>query len=146
NIDDLHQKAGSKNIIEYHGKSQKLICPHCNKQFRPDEVDLNNLPPHCPDDAYVLKPDFVFFGEAIPGKASLLSSEESQHAEVFLLVGTTGEVMPASMVPRFAKDSGAIIIEINPEESLYTTEITDIFLRGKAGKILPELVRKLLAG
>ncbi len=146
NIDDLHQKAGSKNVIEYHGNSQKLICPHCNKQFRPDEVDLNNLPPHCPDDAYVLKPDFVFFGEAIPGKASLLSSEESQHAEVFLLVGTTGEVMPASMVPRFAKDSGAIIIEINPEESLYTTEITDIFLRGKAGKILPELVRKLLAG
>ncbi len=146
NIDDLHQKAGSIKVIEYHGNSQKLICPHCNKQFKPDDIDLNNLPPHCPDDAYVLKPDFVFFGESIPGTAHLLSSEESQIAEVFLLIGTTGEVMPAAMVPKFAKENGATIIEINPDESLYTNEITDIFLKGKAGEILPELVRKLMAG
>ncbi len=110
------------------------------------DIDLNNLPPHCPDDAYVLKPDFVFFGESIPGTAHLLSSEESQIAEVFLLIGTTGEVMPAAMVPKFAKENGATIIEINPDESLYTNEITDIFLKGKAGEILPELVRKLMAG
>lgn len=145
NIDDLHQKAGSKNVIEYHGNSQKLICPHCNKQFKPDEIDFNKLPPHCPDDAYVLKPDFVFFGESIPGTAHLLSSKESQDADVFLLIGTTGEVMPAAMVPKFAKENGATIIEINPEESLYTNEITDIFLKGKAGEILPELLQKLLA-
>lgn len=144
NIDNLHQKAGSKKVIEYHGNSQKLICPHCQKQFTPDETDLNNLPPVCPEDGNVLKPDFVFFGEPIPPAAHLRSSEESQNAEVFLLIGTTGEVMPAAMIPKFAKENGATIIEINPEESHYTNQITDIFLKGKAGEILSELERKLL--
>jgi NAD-dependent deacetylase len=145
NIDNLHQKAGSKKVIEYHGNSQKLICPHCQKHFTPDQIDLNKLPPVCADDGNVLKPDFVFFGEAIPGTAQLLSSEESQNAEVFLLIGTTGEVMPAAMIPGFAKDNGATIIEVNPEESHYTNQITDIFLKGKAGEILLELQHKLFA-
>ena len=144
NIDNLHQEAGSKKVIEYHGNSQKLICPHCNKQFKPDEIDFKDLPPRCPADASVLKPDFVFFGEGIPGTAHIMSSEESQNADVFLLIGTTGEVMPAAMVPRFAKENGATIIEVNPRESFYTNEITDIFLQGKAGEVMEKIVSKLV--
>jgi NAD-dependent deacetylase len=143
NIDNLHQAAGSKNVIEYHGNSQKLICPHCNNKFRPHELDLNELPPRCQADNSVLKPDFVFFGESIPGMAHILSTEESQVAEVFLLIGTTGEVMPAAMVPRLAKDRGATIVEVNPEESLYTKDITDIFLQGKATEIMDELLTRV---
>jgi len=144
NIDNLHQEAGSKKVIEYHGNSQQLICPHCHKQFKPDEINLNNLPPRCPADASVLKPDFVFFGEPVPGTAHTLSSEESQNAEVFLLIGTTGEVMPAAIVPRLAKENGATIIEVNPKESFYTNEITDIFLQGKAGDVMERIVSKLV--
>lgn len=143
NIDNLHQVAGSKKVIEYHGNSQKLRCPYCNNMFKPDEVNLNDLPPRCQADNSVLKPDFVFFGEPIPGMAHILSTEESQTAEVFLLIGTTGEVMPAAMVPRLAKDRGASIIEINPKESLYTKDITDIFLQGKATEIMEEIVTRI---
>lgn len=144
NIDNLHQEAGSKNVIEYHGNSQKLICPACYSHFKPGEVDLNNLPPKCKNDGSILKPDFVFFGEEIPERAQLLSVREAECAEVFLLIGTTGEVLPAAMIPGMAKNNGAIIIEINPDESFYTNEITDVFLKGKAGEILLQLGEKLL--
>ena len=143
NIDNLHQEAGSKNVIEYHGNSQKLICPYCKNIFKPEEINLDELPPRCPSDNSVIKPDFVFFGEPIPVKAHIESSEESQVAEVVLLIGTTGEVMPAAMIPRLAKNNGATIIEINPEESFYTNEITDIFLQGKAGIIMDRLITEI---
>lgn len=143
NIDNLHQEAGSRNVIEYHGNSQKLICPHCNKLFKPEEINLDELPPRCSSDNSVIKPDFVFFGEPIPVKAHIESSEESQMAEVVLLIGTTGEVMPAAMIPRLAKNNGAKIIEINPEESYYTSEITDIFLQGKAGDVMEILITEI---
>ena len=91
----------------------------------------------------MIKPDFVFFGEPIPVKAHIESSEESQVAEVVLLIGTTGEVMPAAMIPRVAKNNGATIIEINPEESFYTNEITDIFLQGKAGTVMDRLITEI---
>ena len=139
NIDHLHQKAGSKIVWEFHGNSQQLICPNCQTQFPVPEVDLTILPPHCPNDHTILKPDFVFFGEGIPEKAFEMSFKEASRCEVMLLIGTTGEVVPASMVPYEAKKGGATIIEINPEISVYTKTITDIFIPGKAGEIMNQL-------
>lgn len=143
NIDNLHQEAGSKNVWEYHGNYRKLYCNRCNSYYSADEFDLHREIPLCPKDNQILKPDFVFFGESIPQKASAASFTEASIADVFILVGTTGEVMPANMVPRLAKQNGASIIEVNPEPSSYTDDITDIFLQGRAGEILPELIQEI---
>ncbi len=143
NIDNLHQEAGSRNVIEYHGNSQRLICPRCGAVYSPKEIDLQELPPRCSHDGEVLKPDFVFFGEPIPPEAARRSEQEAFAADVFLVVGTTGEIMPASLIPQMAKNNGATIIEINPETSNYTHSVTDIFLRGKAGELLPALLEKM---
>ena len=143
NIDNLHQEAGSKTVHEFHGNSKKLICLKCGKQYRADEIDFNNIPPKCENDGEILKPDFIFFGEGIPEQAYKNSFADAEKAEVCIIVGSTGEVMPASYVPQTAKQTGATIIEINPEESEFTNQITDIHLKGKAGEILTELEKYL---
>ena len=143
NIDNLHQEAGSKNVWEYHGNYKKLLCMTCNTEYKAKDFDLTKVP-RCKNDDSILKPDFVFFGESIPDKASAASFHEASVADVFLIIGTTGEVMPASLVPRLAKQNGATIIEINPEPSSYTNDITDIFLEGRAGDILPSLVENII--
>ncbi len=143
NIDNLHQEAGSRNVIEYHGNSQRLLCERCGASYAAKEMDLRILPPKCRHDDSVLKPDFVFFGEPIPFEAARKSEEEARNADVFLVIGTTGEIMPASFIPRLAKEHGATIVEVNPETSAFTHTITDIHLKGKAGTILPALWKRI---
>ncbi len=144
NIDNLHQLAGSQEVYEFHGNSRELICLNCHKIYLVKEINLNELPPLCPICGSVLKPNFVFFGEPIPETAWLASIRESKTADVFLLIGTTGEVLPASTIPHLAKENGAKIIEINITHSNYTNQITDIFLQGKATEIVDSLVRRII--
>ena len=144
NIDNLHQEAGSEKVFEFHGNSKKLKCLTCGNSVSADTFDFNlHFPPRCPNDGKILKPDFIFFGEGIPSEAYSNSFADAGKAEVCLIVGSTGEVMPASQVPRTAKMSGATIIEINPKESLFTNQITDIHLTGKASEIFAELEKNL---
>ncbi len=144
NIDNLHQKAGSKTVYEFHGTSQSLGCEQCSTKVHVLEVNLNILPPRCQKCNSVLKPDFVFFGEPIPEPTNSLSFGEAELADVFILIGTTGEIMPASMIPSIAAKKGATIIEINPYQSSYTDEITDIFIQEKATIAMTQLLRELL--
>ena len=139
NIDNLHQEAGSKNVLEYHGNSRQFVCMSCGKITPVNALKLKNTPPTCPFCGKLLKPDFIFFGESIPEPAGSRSIEEAIQADVFLVVGTSGEIIPASYIPYEAKKNGAKIIEINTEESQFTHSISDIFLQGKAGEILPEI-------
>ncbi|WP_457562124.1 SIR2 family NAD-dependent protein deacylase [Caminibacter pacificus] len=132
NIDNLHQKAGSKKVIEFHGTANKMECIECKRKFPSDSISLENLPPLCPECQGILKPDFVFFGEPIPPKAFEESIRLCENADCLIVVGTTGEIMPASQLPILAKQNGAKIIEINIEPSNYTNSITDIFLNDKA--------------
>ena len=143
NIDNLHQEAGSRMVYEFHGNAKKLICLQCHRNYRMGEVSLDHIPPTCRECGGLLKPDFVFFGEAIPRQALTAAQEASEISDVFLIIGTTGEVMPANQFPVLAMANGATIIEINPEPSLYTREITQIFLQGKAGEIMQLLVKRL---
>ena len=140
NIDNLHQEAGSKNVIEFHGTSKSLICTNCGKQVEAKEELLNILPPKCKTCSGILKPDFVFFSEPIPEPANSRSFREAEIADVFILIGTTGEIQPASMIPIIAKNNGTQIIEINIEKSNFTNSITDVFLEGKATEIMKNLV------
>lgn len=139
NIDNLHNEAGNRRVIEFHGNSKQLVCLRCGRKMGVNEINLENLPPLCPDDGSVLKPDFVFFGEGIPPEAYEMSFIAAKKCEVCLVVGSTGEVAPASFIPRTAKEYGAVIIEVNPEESMFTRQITDIHLKGNAGEILDKI-------
>jgi NAD-dependent deacetylase len=143
NIDNLHREAGNTIIYEFHGNSQILKCMACERQYPAAEIDLSVLPPKCADCGGLIKPDFIFFGEGIPMDAYRLSQAAARAADVFVIIGSTGEVMPANQIPVIARQSGAKIIEINPEPSHYTHAITDIYLGGKAGEILPRLVHKI---
>jgi NAD-dependent deacetylase len=142
NIDNLHQLAGSKTVYEFHGNSRYLICTECKKKYNITEIDLEILPPKCENCNGLLKPDFVFFGEPIPEPARTQSFKQADIADVFLLIGTTGEIQPASMIPFIAKKNNAKIIEINVEPSNYTN-ITDVFLNGKATEIIKELLQNI---
>jgi NAD-dependent deacetylase len=143
NIDNLHQEAGSRRVVEFHGTAQRLECTSCRKKWEFEEKMLETLPPACPDCGGLLKPDFIFFGEAIPPDAYRESVELCRDADLLIIVGTTGEVMPASMIPYEAQQ--AKVIEINVEPSRYTEELTDLFLRERAtmaAKMLKESLNK----
>jgi NAD-dependent deacetylase len=139
NIDNLHSKAGSKNVLEFHGTSGAFVCMNCGKRFLVDDISLENEAPRCSECKGLLKPDFIFFGEAIPEPAGSLSFQEAKSADVFLIIGTSGGVVPASYIPSEAKTNGAKIIEINLDPTNFTTEITDIYLSGKAGDVMNKL-------
>ena len=142
NIDNLHFKAGSKNVVEFHGNSRTLVCLTCGLR-RPAEPELLEvLPPRCPCGG-IYKPDFIFFREGIPPRALAESQDAARKTDVMLVVGSTGEVYPAAAVPRQAKDGGAKIIEINPEMSEFTVSVTDLFIPLQAGEALALIEREL---
>lgn len=146
NIDCLHQHAGSPRVAELHGTLEYLVCMKCHDRFKAEKALIDMPIPACPHCGGLLKPDVVFFGEALPENAVNDAFNAAKMAEVVLVVGTTGEVMPAGMVPREAKMNGAKIIEVNLTYSaLSDSNITNILLQGKAGTILPDLVKKVLA-
>ena len=141
NIDNLHQEAGSEKVVEFHGTAQTLVCTQCGERSPFTEHDLSDLPPHCRKCGGLLKPDFIFFGEAIPPDAYRESLQMLERADLLLIIGTTGEVMPASMIPFEAR--GAKVIEINIEPSRYTEDLSDLFLQDPATRAARELVKRL---
>lgn len=146
NIDNLHQQAGNQDVIEFHGTTGRLICTQCRETIS-DAIKINelleSLPPACPQCGGLLKPDFVFFGEMIPPRASERSFAAAGKATVFLIIGTSGEVFPAALLPERARQAGATVIEINTAPTTYTTGTTDIFLQGKATVVMEALQNAL---
>lgn len=143
NIDNLHQEAGSKIVHEFHGNSKKLKCTSCEFVTFSSNINFNKIPVMCPKCYHLLKPDFVFFGEGIPSLVYQNSVKAAQKSKVMLVIGTTGEVMPACQIPFIAKQNGATIIEINTIQSKFTSCVTDIFLQEKASIIMKEIVNKI---
>lgn len=145
NIDCLHQRAGAPEdkISEFHGTLDSLVCMKCSAVYGPDHSLLEQNLPSCPKCGGVLKPDFVFFGEGIPEKAFLKAFQLAEQCAWCLIIGTSGEVMPACEVPRTAHRHGAKIIEINPAPTTFTSSITDVFLQGKATEMMEALAAEL---
>jgi NAD-dependent deacetylase len=144
NIDNLHQLAGSKKVIEFHGNTRNLNCLSCGEITAANPDLLEELPPRCSCGG-ILKPDCVFFGEAIPQNAWYESSREIESADVLLIVGSTGEVYPAASLPHQAAETGSIIVEINPQESNFTSTITDLFVALPAGQAMKQIEELLQA-
>ena len=144
NIDNLHQEAGSRHVYEFHGNSHTLVCTSCNEKYGIADIDFNHLPVICKKCGSLVKPDFIFFGEGIPMDAYQMSINAAEKADVFILIGTTGEIMPACQIPHLAASTGTKIIEINIEKSKYTDTITDVFLEGKATEVMKDLLSIVL--
>ncbi len=148
NIDALHEKAGTKNLLEYHGSFLKLRCISCGLRFRRDDFDLeklmreNQLPPRCPECQGVVKSDTVSFGEPIPSDVAQQSLEEALKCDLMLICGTSAVVYPFANLPRIAKQRGTVaIIEVNAEPTPLTEEgVCDYIIQGKTGEILPNIV------
>ncbi|MFC2062995.1 NAD-dependent deacetylase [Chloroflexota bacterium] len=151
NIDGLHEKAGTKSLIEYHGSMLKLRCTACGSRFSQDKFDLgklkqeNQLPPHCPNCQGIVKTDTVAFGEPIPSDVAQQSLEEVGKCDLMLICGTSAVVYPFANLPRVAKERGTVtIIELNAEPTPLTEEgISDYLIQGRTGAILPEIVAKV---
>lgn len=143
NVDDLHQQAGSKTVYPFHGSVDTFECLDCKAIEHYSTVDLEQCPPRCKKCNGVLKPRFVFFGEGIPQDTYFASMDAAYAADLVIVVGTTGEVMPACMVPRNAHQSGAKVIEVNTQPSAFTSTITDIFLQGGAVEVFTALAKEL---
>ena len=153
NVDALHEIAGSSHLLEFHGSLNKLRCVVCNARYRPETFDFDKmlsektLPPLCSDCGGVLKTDVVFFGEPIPEDVAQQSYDEALKSDLMLIVGTSAVVFPFANLPRVARQKGSVtIVEINAEPTPLTTEgISDFFIQGKTGEILPALVAQIKA-
>lgn len=144
NIDGLHQKAGSRNVLEYHGSIRRMQCMQCRTFFDSAAIPLDKLPPACPACGGLLKPDFVFFGEGVPSDIHREATRLAKQSEVCLIIGTGGQVMPAGRIPYIVKNAGGTVIEVNLYDSGYSYDVSDYYLQGKAGTRVPELVRSVL--
>jgi len=144
NVDGLHAKSGSKNLIELHGNIWKLRCTKENTIVENYDSPLKEVPPHCPTCGEMLRPHVVWFGESLDPDVLHRAFASSSLCEVMLVIGTSAYVQPAASLPLYASEAGASIIEINPDPTPLTSYATHS-LSGKAGQILP-LIDDYLTG
>jgi NAD-dependent deacetylase len=144
NVDGLHAIAGSRDVVELHGNLRRVKCLDGHHPFAgelPDaDGEVETDPPPCPVCGSPLRPDVVWFGEMLPERAVERAWQLAEACDVLLLVGTSGTVWPAAELPHVAGRAGARVIEVNPEPSELTA-VADVFLQGRAGEVLPALVR-----
>jgi NAD-dependent deacetylase len=146
NTDGLHQKAGSRQVIELHGSSHAVVCLDCEARFPRDEVDRMNrehCPPNCPTcGGGFLKPTVVLFGEALPMPALREAQSLAMTADVVLVVGSSLQVYPAAGIPRLAREHGAEVCIVNAEATPFD-ELAKVVIQSKAGEVLPEIVSRI---
>jgi NAD-dependent deacetylase len=137
NVDGLHQKAGSKEVIELHGNIKRNKCISCEKKFEEIELTSKEIPPKCKCGGLV-RPDVVWFGEMLPQEAINKACELSSKCDIFFSIGTSAVVYPAASLPLIAKKAGAYLVEVNLERTELSALADEVFL-GKAGEIMPEI-------
>lgn len=145
NIDSLHQRAGSKNVIEFHGHNRSLRCDRCQKVYARESVSFATLPPACAC-GNALRPEIVFFGEDIPPQAYRSALNAAQKCDFMMIVGTSASVAPASQLPLVAKSRGAFILEINPMDSELTRRTTDLHICERATRAFEAIMAALDGG
>ncbi|HET6268093.1 MAG TPA: NAD-dependent deacylase [Acidobacteriota bacterium] len=141
NIDGLHQKSGSRNVQELHGNIWRVRCDLEHKTFELPDSPIQKLPPEC-ECGQLLRPDVVWFGEPLPYEPTSRAWQAARQSEVFFLVGSSATVQPAASLPWVALEHGALVVEINPEETPVTAIAHESF-RCKSGEILPQLVEAI---
>jgi NAD-dependent deacetylase len=139
NVDGLHFMANTKNILELHGNIYRNKCCDCSKIVESDiEIDPDKIP-KCEYCGGKIRPDVVWFGEMLDPNIINSAFEESEYADLFFSIGTSGIIHPAASLPAIAKRSGAVLVEINMEKTPLTY-IADYHINSKSGEYLPKLV------
>ncbi len=138
NVDNLHSKAGSQNVVELHGNITRSYCVQCGLSAGESDQDTGNRVPRCKHCGGLIRPDVVWFGELLPQGAFQKAVEAAQRCDLFMLVGTSGIVYPAASIPGIARQNGAFVLEINQERTDLSPGMTETLL-GPSGTILPEL-------
>jgi len=141
NVDGLHHRAGSRNILDMHGNVERCFCTKCRKHFKLSDIDMNVRLPLCSDCHGLLRPDIVWFGE-IPYHLDAIE-RLILNSNIFIVIGTSGTVYPAAGFVMTAKYKGAVTIGINLEKP-HNIDYFDHFYVGKAGDLLPELIKQWL--
>lgn len=141
NIDGLHQRAGSSDVVELHGTMHSFRClPGRHRGYGWDVVQAQEQrPPRCPECGELLRPEVVWFGEALPQAALERAQRLALACDVMLVVGTSGVVYPAAAIPVAARQAGARLIDVNPAADAIS-RLSDVFLEGPGGEVLPALV------
>jgi NAD-dependent deacetylase len=138
NVDGLHRRAGSVRMVELHGNLWRVRCLAEGTTAETFEVPLRSLPPRCAC-GELLRPDVVWFGEALPAEALQQAFEAAERCDVFLVVGTSAVVQPAGSLPMIARRRGAYVVEVNLEPTALTSSAHESH-HGKAGEVLPRLL------
>jgi NAD-dependent deacetylase len=141
NVDGLHERAGSREVVRLHGSLWRLRCLAENREFDDARLDLEPLPPRCACGG-LLRPAVVWFGEALPADALAAAESAVRAASVVLVAGTSGMVYPAAMLPRIARAAGAWVVEINPERTSLSDDV-DERLVGRSGEVLPAIAEAI---
>jgi NAD-dependent deacetylase len=147
NIDCLHHRAGSQNVLEVHGTFNTLTCVGCYQQYRSAGfidafIDEGTLP-RCPGCQHILKPDVILFEEQLPVRVWMQAEEASSTCDLMLVAGTSLEVMPSASLPVKALDNGAHLILINKAPT-YVDERADLIFMSDVADIIPGIAREIL--
>lgn len=141
NVDNLHERAGSQNVLHLHGEISRCRCNVCRRPYALRAMDRTaDEPPRCPQCGGLVRPDVVWFGEGLPAHVMDAAWRAAEDCEVCLVVGTSGVVYPAAQLPVVAKQMGAVVIEVNPETTFITAMAT-VAIAGPSGQVLPRLVQ-----
>jgi NAD-dependent deacetylase len=136
NIDNLHRRAGSRTVYELHGNIERNYCMKCGVRYSNEQVLSMEGIPACSACGGNIRPDVVWFGEMLPEEEWELAVRASESADLFFSIGTSAVVYPAASLPHMAKQSGAFVVEVNPEPTPLTPK-ADEFLQGASGMVLP---------
>ena len=143
NIDNLHQAAGSKNVIELHGNYLRAHCTECKAEYVGDQVHREvaggDVPPKCKKCGGVLKSEAILFGEPLPKEPMEQAVKWCKQADLLLVIGTSLSVYPVAFLPQLAKNNGAKVVLVNLEGT-NRDDVADIVLRGRATHILPSII------
>ena len=137
NIDGLHQRSGSTNVLELHGSIIRIKCTVCDFIDNITE-NFESLPPKCKCGS-MLRPDVVWFGEPLPQNIWQNAIEEASVCDVMVIVGTSLVVSPANTLPVYAKQNGAILIEVNPEKTVMSNDMT-LSIQATSAEVLPKML------
>jgi NAD-dependent deacetylase len=149
NTDGLHRDAGTRHLVELHGNSRIvrcLDCAACEPRLQVQARLGREMPPRCPTcGGGHLKPEVVFFGEALPSAAMMEGFRLARECDLMLVVGSSLQVYPAADVPATAAERGAPLVIVNDEPTPLDVAAA-VVLRGRSGEVLPELVRETRVG
>lgn len=141
NVDNLHRRAGSRNLVELHGNITRSYCFDCERPIREEVMQpfAEGERAVCPDCGGLIRPDVVWFGELLPEGAMERAYAAAERADVMLSIGTSAVVYPAAGIPVRAREAGAYVVEVNIERSAIADALDEVVI-GRAGEILPLLV------